>query len=89
MYIARKINDFTKFTTWCSTSHCPFALDTVELDKFSSVIDFDTNSRTLKRRVYRNWSGYFEKVLIFRDSTLVSWRDMAFAKRWSKWFVNK
>ena len=89
MYIARKINDYTKFTTWCYSGSCPFAKDSAELDEFSSVIDFDENSRTLKRRVYKHWHGYFEKVLIFRDTTLVSWRDLAFGKRWSKWFVVK
>lgn len=89
MYIARKIDDYSKCTTWCYSGSCPFAKDSAELDEFSSVIDFDENSRTLKRRVYNRWHGYFETILIFRDTTLVSWRDLAYSKRWSKWFVVK
>lgn len=89
MYIARKIDDYEKFTKWCLSGTCPFVTDSSELDDFSSIIDFDVNVRTLKRRCHSNWKGYFQKVLIFRDTTLVSWRDMAFGKRWSKWFVSK
>lgn len=86
MYIARMITDNTRFSDWCISGSCPFGLDSAELDLFSEVIDFDENPRTLKRRVYNRWHGYFVRVLIFRDSTLVSWRYMAFGKRWSKWF---
>lgn len=85
MYIARKITDYSKFRYWCSDSFAPFAFNSGELDDFSDVIDFDDNLRTLKRRVSKHWHGYFEKVLIFHDNTLVSWRHMAFNKRWCKW----
>lgn len=86
MYIARKITDSSKFLSWTFYDPFPFADDSAELDAFSEIIDFDENPRTLKRRVYHHWHGYFEKVLIFRDNTLVSWRSMAFDKRWKKWF---
>ena len=84
MYIARKIDSNSLFSDWCDFGSFPFAKDSAELDKFSSIIDFDENPRTLKRRVYKHCHGYFERVLIFRDTTLVSWRHMAFGKRWSK-----
>ena len=89
MYIARKITNNSKFSDWCNFGSMPFAMDSAELDDFSTVIDFDDNSRTLKRRVYKNWHGHFERVLIFRETTLVSWRHMAFGKRWSRWFETK
>lgn len=85
MFIARKIDFNTEFSDWCAFGSCPFAKDSAELDKFSSIIDFDENPRTLKRRVYNRFHGYFERVLIFRDNTLVSWRHMAFSKRWYKY----
>ena len=89
MYIARKITDNSKFSDWLNFGSMPFALDSAELDEFSSVIDFDENPRTLKRRVYSYYRGYYERVLIFRENELVSWRHMAFGKRWSKWFETK
>lgn len=84
MYIARKVTSNSRFSDWCNYGSFPFGIDSADLDKFSEVIDLDENPRTLKRRVYDNWHGYFERVLIFRETTLVSWRHMAFSKRWYK-----
>lgn len=85
MYIARKITNIHKFYDWRfyhdSSEEC-----LADLDKFSSVLDYDDNPRKLKRRVLKRLKGQFEVVFIFRDRFLDSKRNMALDNRWSKSF---
>lgn len=96
MYIARKVTDLQKFYYWRSSGRDRFQELATTIEGFSSPIDCDEHSRTLKRRVHKLWKGQSVLVLIFRLvplaprsprlMVLTSKRDMAVDKRWFKKF---
>ena len=78
LYTARKIDDNAKFQNWLEAGRSAVA----DLDEFSSVVGVHGDARSLKRYCYNIWAGHFERIIIFKENTLVAYRHMAFGKRW-------